>query len=331
MTDSLDPASLSDPRDAAAYWFGRVRSERMDEAERQRFEAWRRADPSHDLEYRRACGIWNGFALVDADRLRALATEPAPTSPARRATRRPLLAGLGLACAVAAAVGVTWPQWRGGPAGFTAAYATQAGQREQATLPDASILDLNTATRLTVHLYDDRRVIVLDAGEATFSVTPDPGRPFYVEAGPAVVRVTGTRFNVRRTGDAVDVAVESGAVEVRAGHWWNRSQVLLGGGQGARALADGELSPPRAVDVSSLLAWHAGRLVLRDQALADAVSELNRHGGKAIRIANADLGRLRISGVFSVDKPQAFLELLPAIAPVRVRVDADGGATIVGR
>lgn len=331
MTDSLNSDSPPDPRDAAAYWFGRVRLGAMDSAEFQRFEAWRQADPSHDLEYRRACGIWNGFALVDPDKLRALAAEPTAPSRPRRGSRRALLAGLGLACAVAAAVGVSWAQWNTGSASFTAEYATRAGQRQQAVLPDASIVDLNTATRLTVHLYDNRRVIALDAGEATFSVKPDPGKPFYVEAGPAVVRVTGTRFNVRRTGDAVEVAVESGSVAVRAGHWWSRKQVLLGGGQGTRALADGDLSAPSSVDVSSLLAWHAGRLVVRNQPLADAVAELNRYGGKAIRIGNADLGRLRISGVFSVDSPQSFLELLPAIAPVRVQRSADGGAVIVGR
>lgn len=57
MTDSPDPDTLRDPRDAAAYWFARVRSGRMDAAQQQRFDAWRQADPAHEREYQRACGL----------------------------------------------------------------------------------------------------------------------------------------------------------------------------------------------------------------------------------------------------------------------------------
>ncbi|MRU32331.1 FecR family protein, partial [Xylella fastidiosa subsp. multiplex] len=41
--------------------------------------------------------------------------------------------------------------------------------------------------------------------------------------------------------------------------------------------------------------------------------------------------RIRISGVFNVDNPQAFLDLLPAIAPVHVQTAANGVVTILGR
>ena len=50
MTDSPDPDTLRDPRDAAAYWFARVRSGRMDAAQQQRFDAWAQADPGHVTE-----------------------------------------------------------------------------------------------------------------------------------------------------------------------------------------------------------------------------------------------------------------------------------------
>lgn len=329
MTDPIDPDLLRDPRDAAAFWFARVRSGQMDAAQQRQFDAWRQADPAHDLEYRRACGVWNGMALVDPAKLRALAAEP---EPARRRSglRRPLTLGLALACA-ALVVGVALPQWFGASPTFTQQYATQAGQRQQASLPDASVVDMNTASRLSVRLYADRRVVELEAGEATFSVTPDAQRPFYVEAGGATIRVTGTRFNVRRDADAVQVAVDSGKVDVKAGHWWNRSQVQLVGGQGTHTLADGGLSPSAKVDVPNLLAWQAGQAVFRDQPLADAVAEMNRYGRKTMRVADAKVGRIRISGVFNVDNPQAFLDLLPAIAPVRVQTASDGAVTILGR
>lgn len=334
MTDPIDPDTLTDPRDAAAFWFARVHSERMSEAERQQFDAWLRADPAHGLEYRRARGIWNASGQLGEDRLRALVQEEAPAAARRRSplsSRRRVMAGAAFACTAAVVAGVALPRWMAGDPAYAAQYATQPGQRQRVSLPDASVIDLNTATQLAVTLYADRRVVALAAGEATFSVTPDASRPFYVEAGGVTVRVTGTRFNVRRDGDAVRVAVDAGTVAVEAGHWWNRSQVLLSAGQGTRTVEDGRLSPSEKWDVPTLLAWHAGRAVFRDVPLSDAVAEMNRYGHPPIRVSGADVAALRVSGVFSVDNPRAFLDLLPAIAPVRVQAGSDGSPVIVRR
>lgn len=331
MTDPIDPNTLLDARDAAAYWFARVHSQQMNEAERQQFEDWRQADPAHELEYQRARGIWNASSMLGEDRLRALAQEPQPAAPRRALPRRRLMAGLGFACVAAVVAGVVLPRWGAGDPSYTAHYQTKPGQRQQVSLPDASVVNLNTATELSVRLYADRRVVELASGEATFSVTPDASQPFYVEAGGTTVRVTGTRFNVLRDGDSVRVDVDSGTVEVKAGHWWDRSRVVLGAGQGTRSLADGGLSSAEKVDVPARLAWHTGRAIYRDLPLSDAVSDLNRYGHAAIRVADPDVAKIRISGVFSVDNPKAFLDLLPAIAPVRVQAGADGGATIMRR
>ncbi|CAB3689054.1 FecR family protein [Achromobacter pestifer] len=331
MTDPINPDTLTDPRDAAAYWFARVHSEQMSQSERQAFDAWLRADPAHDLEYRRARGIWNASGQLGADRLRALVQELPAASRQPRPARRRLMAGLAVACTAAVVAGVLLPRWNAGDADYAAQYGTPPGQRQHVSLPDASVVDLNTATQLSAKLYADRRVVTLDAGEATFSVTPDQSRPFYVEAGGTTVRVTGTRFNVRREGDAVRVAVDSGTVAVESGRWWNRSQVLLSAGQGTHTLAEGGLSPVETVDVANLLAWHRGRTVFRDVSLSEAVSEMNRYGHTPIRISGPGVESMRISGVFSVDNPRAFLDLLPAIAPVRVQNGADGSPVIVRR
>lgn len=331
MTDPIDPNTLTDPRDAAAYWFAREHSQQMSPAERQQFEAWRQAHPSHDLEFRRARGIWNASAQLGQDRLRALTGEPQAAARRRAPGRRRLVAGFAAAAGAAVVAGVVLPRWGADAPGYAAQYGTRAGQRQQVSLPDTSLIDLNTATQLSVALYADRRMVELKAGEATFSVTPDATRPFYVEAGGATIRVTGTRFNVRRDGDVVRVAVDSGTVAVQAGPWWNRSQVLLAAGQGTRTGQDGRLSPSENLDVANLLAWQRGRAVFRDVPLSEAVSEMNRYGHAPIRVSGDDVAAMRISGVFSVDNPGAFLDLLPAIAPVRVQSGADGSALIVRR
>ncbi|WP_454691403.1 FecR family protein [Achromobacter aloeverae] len=356
MTEPVHPDKLTDPRDAAAYWFARVRSDSMSDMERRRFEAWRRADPLHEREYRRAEGIWNAARLIPADRLRAMMEETPASDPAAGSAipsaakrsgqprlgaarqsappalvpRRRLMLGLGTACCAAIAAGVALPRWLETP-GYDRAYGTGHGERRQVALPDDSVMELNTDTALTVRMYDDRRVVELSTGEAAFTVSHNAARPFYVQAGATTVRVTGTRFAVRRDGGAVQVAVESGSVEVANGPWWHRDKAALRGGQSVRSRPEGGLAAVEQPDVASLLAWRQGRVIFRDTRLASAVAEINRYAPAPIQLADASLADIRIAGAFSVDDTEAFLDLLPGIAPVRVRHLDDGRVLIQRR
>jgi transmembrane sensor len=168
------------------------------------------------------------------------------------------------------------------------------------------------------------------AGEAAFAVAHNADRPFYVHAADTVVRVTGTRFGVRRDAGQVRVTVESGSVEVRHGPWWNRDTARLTAGQTVRADTQG-LAPVRRADAGALLAWRQGRVVFRDTPLSQAVAEINRYAPQAIQLSDASVGRERIAGVFSTDDTQPFLDLLPAIAPVRVLRRLDGTPVITRR
>lgn len=68
---------------------------------------------------------------------------------------------------------------------------------------------------MTVRYRAGQRIVALLEGEAMFEVTHDAARPFMVDAGIGTVTVTGTRFDVRRDESMVEVAVESGSVDVR--------------------------------------------------------------------------------------------------------------------
>lgn len=327
MTIPIDPDTLTDPRDAAAYWFARERSGSMDDADRQRLDNWRRAHPEHEREYRRALGIWNVAGMIPSERLRTLAGEPRKQD-APSLGRRRLALGLGTACAAAIVAAVVLPESES--PGYSQEFSTEHGKRRQIALPDGSTVDLNSGTSLAVSFYNGRRVIELAAGEAAFAVTHDADRPFYVRAADTVVRVTGTRFGVRLDVRQVRVTVESGSVEVRQGSWWNRDTTKLSAGQTVQANAEG-LAPVQHADAGALLAWRRGRVVFHDTPLSEAVAEMNRYAPQAIKLGDAGAGRMRVAGVFSTDDMQPFLDLLPAIAPVRVWHRPDGTPVIASR
>ena len=89
---------------------------------------------------------------------------------------------------------------------------TQNADWEKVSLPDASTVHLNAASKLS---YDDdwtkERVLELE-GEAFFEV--EKGRPFKVITPNGVVKVLGTSFNVFSRGDFFEVECNSGMVEV---------------------------------------------------------------------------------------------------------------------
>jgi transmembrane sensor len=97
-------------------------------------------------------------------------------------------------------------------------------------LSDGSSLDLGSGAELEV-LYNSEHefMSLLSAGRVTFDVRPGGPRRWTIEAGLVTVEVVGTRFEVNRTADAVEVAVTHGVVLVRGEHVPERAKRLAAG------------------------------------------------------------------------------------------------------
>ncbi|WP_088146790.1 FecR family protein [Achromobacter denitrificans] len=320
----------SGPPRTAAWWFARWHSGEMGRAERREFNAWRKAHPQAAHEFDEMQQLGRTAERFSRGQVEALLGGPAPARP-RRASRgqgrRAALAGACAALALLAAGAAWWSLPAAAPA-YSATISAERGERRQVSLPDGSVLDVNGATRAELRFYEGRREVSLASGEILFSVAGDPARPFVVKAGSGEVRVTGTVFDVRRDADEVSVAVESGTVEVSGGHWWNLGKAVLRAGQGLRVPASGAIGVPASADIATLTAWRAGRAVFRNAPLSDVLREMNRYLAAPLRLADERAGRARISASFSLDRPEAILDALPAIAPVRLVPAADGGIEI---
>lgn len=94
-------------------------------------------------------------------------------------------------------------------------YETQLGEQAHFTLPDGSILHLNTKSKASVHYSAHRRLIKLHQGEGYFDVAHDTTRPFDVVVGQQIVRAVGTAFTVRLAKETLQVVVAEGTVDVR--------------------------------------------------------------------------------------------------------------------
>ena len=85
------------------------------------------------------------------------------------------------------------------------------------TLPDGSVVALNSNSKLVFpkQFKGETREVTIE-GEAFFEVTPNPEKPFIINAGNAQVKVVGTSFNVSAypENETVEVIVKTGKVQI---------------------------------------------------------------------------------------------------------------------
>ncbi|MFP1682141.1 sigma-70 family RNA polymerase sigma factor [Alloalcanivorax sp. C16-1] len=216
---------------------------------------------------------------------------------------RALVAALVVIVVVAAAL--PWSLW-------TADARTGAGERRTLTLADGSRVILNGRSAINIDITDQRRRVEVVRGEALFQVAKDPDHPFLVRAGDARVRVTGTRFEVRRRDGTVRLTVAEGSVRAGDGH---RHRSLRAGQQ--VHWRRGRLGEVETVDAAATLAWARGRLVFRDRPLGELLAELRPYHPDRLVLLNNELADRRVSGTFAADQPEAVLSALTQTLPVR--------------
>jgi transmembrane sensor len=209
-------------------------------------------------------------------------------------------------------------------------YATPVGGLASVPMADGSNITLNTDSQIRIALTDTERRVELRHGEAFFEVSKDPNRPFVVRAGDKRVIAVGTKFSVRREGDDIEIVVTEGKVRVEDGAAGQDSrvggsaEVFLAPGSIARADDAGVLVQRRTLpEAEEHLSWRTGRLMFRDEGLADAVAEFNRYNTRKIVIQDPAIASLKIEGNFRATNVEAFVRLLESGFPVRAEVRAD--------
>lgn len=315
-----NPRSL----DEAAGWFIRLKQTPVSEAAIDAFFEWRRT-PANEKAYAEVEARWRRADRVRNDPELVALTEAALRRETQRAKlKRHLRAHWPLfGLATAAVVGAAYV----GVAAFGPhVYRTDVGVQQIVRLEDGSLLRLNTDSKVAVRYSRQVRRLTLLRGEALFEVAHNAARPFVVEAGPARVRAVGTKFDVRRDGDATQVTLVEGRVQVtrpsRAGQWTlapDQQITLDGGATGPK--------PMLAADATS---WTTGRLRFRETPLATAVEEVNRYSRAKIVLDDARVGEVRVNGVFDTGDSQAFLSAVTALFNLEA-VPENGGTVLRAR
>ena len=218
------------------------------------------------------------------------------------------------------------------PAGATVLhFTTRHGEQQTHNLADDSVLHLNTDTTVTVRYSKTERWVMLTSGQAAFEVVHEPKRPFHVFAGPAEVIDLGTKFDVRMQSESTVVTVVEGRVGVAPSDLSARGStssnpsppvrlVELGPDQQVSVSKDEWPATPTAVDANRTTAWLHRQIAFHHEPLERVAAEFNRYAPKPIEITTPELGKLEITGIFSIDDSDEFLAFLRSLDGVQVEV-----------
>jgi len=326
----------------AAEWLARRDAETWTDDDEAGLQAWLAAATAHRVAFLRLDAAWDESARLkalaaghpgDVPPPRTHATAAAGFASRRDASRRRAPARAGrLAAAVAAVTlgligALALHAWRASESARPIAYATAVGRLQSVRLSDGSDATLSSDSRIAVTMGAAERRIDLLGGEAFFEVAKDHARPFVVDADGRRAVAVGTRFSVRRLGDALRVVVTEGVVRLESPARPGRTgaePVLLPAGSIADATRDG-ISVHRGTLAAAerALEWRGGRLYFDDTPLSAAAEEFNRYNDRKLVMGDAEVAALRIGGNFRWSNPDAFARLLQDGFGVRVETRGD--------
>ncbi|OAI30288.1 FecR family protein [Methylomonas koyamae] len=308
----------------ASRWVLKMRENAGSATERRAFQAWLAADPRHLPAYRHAESVWNSF---DASEPTAgeplLANARCQFREARKQNQRSRHARLrrsALVVLLAVSAPLAW-QWLN-----SAEYRTGKGQRLAITLSDGSQIELNTDTRLLVNYAWQTRQIILERGEAQFTVAHDPQKPFEVVAAAGKIRDIGTRFNVCHWQGRIAVSVLEGEVDVSTASS-THSERLAAGNQISYD-PRGTMARQTVFDAAAVTAWRKDLLVFDKVSLTDVLAQLSRYHDVELKLADPTLGAMKVSGDFPSKDLAAALAVIAAALPVKVAPESSGAIVL---
>jgi transmembrane sensor len=303
----------------AANWFVRLQNDDLSVEEIAQWQQWLAASEENRKSFEGMQELW--------EQLENLPDRRAPQLPVGRSRQSAwrFAAAASLAGLVLALGFGGWRLWQMNER-FELNYfqaETALGEHKEVALPDGSQLALGALSSARVRFAAREREVNLDRGEAFFEVAKDAERPFIVRAGDTIIRAVGTAFNVRRSGERVEVSVTEGAVDVTSRRGSPTGQPVKAGQE---VVVDREIESTsiRKTPPSSAISWRTGRLEYLGEPLKYVVEDVNRYSREKISIDDPTVAELHLSGTVLESDIDGWLSSLEQLLPVTVERTPEG-------
>ena len=195
---------------------------------------------------------------------------------------------------------------------------TAKGSKGRFTLPDGSVVWLNSETKLTYpnQFTGNRRFVSLE-GEAYFEVAKDAKKPFVVQAGEIDVEVLGTCFDLDSysSGEFVETALLNGSVKISGKAL--KDPVYLKPNELFRYRKSDQIASVEEAKVGLYADWIKDRLVFDNDCLADILISMEGRYNMDIECPKQFAASTRLSFTIRQESIEEVMEAMSLIAPIR--------------
>lgn len=200
---------------------------------------------------------------------------------------------------------------------------TDKGQRANITLPDGTVVWLNSYTQLQYNAdYGTTKRIVTLTGEAYFEVAKNKDKPFIVKTEGVDVEALGTTFNIKayQEDPRVVATLFSGAVRIAS----NEKNVILSPDENATYDRNsGRLVINQLENSSYAKMWRDNELVFNGETLDEIAVLLNRMYNVQIIFKSERIKKYCFSGVICNNSLDNVIELISLTSPITYETRGD--------
>lgn len=140
-------------------------------------------------------------------------------------------------------------------------------------------------------------------GQAYFEVIPDTNRPFVIQTQSGEVKVLGTSFNVRDFPTETEMKVEvlTGRVQLETRD--ESQKIYLEANENGILNKKNKTLVKQKQTSENFLFWHTGKLLFKEQALGEVLSELEKQFDIKVQLLDANLASCPFTSNF--DQPKS--------------------------
>ena len=193
--------------------------------------------------------------------------------------------------------------------------AVESGAHNALTLSDGTRirLDAGSSLQYPAEFSGDKRTVLL-SGEGYFEVASNADKPFIIYANQAVVKVLGTKFNVRawQPEQRVTVAVAEGKVSLGA-EGKTQGAVEIIKGQLSTLPQNGPPAAPHPVDIDKHLGWMQHEAFFENAPLHEILYQLERWYKVQFILEDTSIAAEQLTLQIQAQSLEDVLELIAAL------------------
>lgn len=166
------------------------------------------------------------------------------------------------------------------------------------------ILNRNSLASVPLEFVGDTRELELRGGDAFFSVTKDPEKPFIIHANFADIKVLGTQFNVSVHEGVVEVDVNEGVVQVITA----TDSMVINKGFSA-SFRQFQSAVIENSDANNW-AYASQKLVFKDTPVAKVIRAVEKAYSCEISLSNVNINNCTLTATFDRDSVEKIVHLI---------------------